>query len=117
MAKDEGRNWRVGDTLATKDYHDNYHFGTIESYVETYGGPGYYLREDNGSIFFGRDRSLFVQCSFDGGGDPANQCDEMIPAAGNLYCPAHQKVVAEIEQHLTKLDALEDTEGNGRDSQ
>lgn len=110
MAENKGGRWQIGDTLAANTFNNGIVFGTIVEDTTTYGGRGYKLVTEDGKFFFGDDDSLLVQCSYDSGGDPANQCDNMLRASGpGLYCPKHQKLVDEIEQHLTKLDALEDT--------
>ena len=104
--------WGVGDVLGTTTFNEGVVFGTVVELVDTFGGSGYKLETEDGRFFYGDDKSLLSQCSYGGGGDPANQCDLLISAGStSAYCAKHQVVVAEIEEHLTKLDALEDTEG------
>lgn len=112
MTKLTTQKWRIGDVLGRNTYDSGFVVGTITAYVDTFGGSGYKLATGDGRFFFGDDNSLLVQCSYGGGGDPANQCDEFVRASDGLYCPKHQKIVDEMEKASTKLDALEYTENN-----
>jgi hypothetical protein len=101
--------WDIGDTLGMLAFGEVWKFGKVEGFVETFGGPGYKLVTDDGHWFVGTDKGLYVQCSFDGGGDPANQCDAMVPAT-ELYCPIHKETVGEMQQWSERIDALEQQE-------